>query len=55
MSWLFNWLRTRRPSISKTFLFSWPDASRDRCLVCAVERRYHQDDHSFVEVGEKQC
>lgn len=47
---MWDWLGKKRLSISKTWLFSFPDASRDRCLACAVERGLHKDrDHEFVE------
>ena len=47
----FNWLAWK-PSVSWTWLFSQPDASRDKCLKCGVERRYHsvsQNGHEFEE------
>jgi hypothetical protein len=52
MPW--DWLNTKRLKISKTFLFSWPDASRDICMRCAKERRFHdRSDNLFVEKKEK--
>ena len=51
-----NWLQWK-PSVSWTWLFSGPDAGRDKCLKCGVERRYHsvsQNGHLFVEAEEAQ-
>ena len=46
---LWDWLGTKRLELSKTWTFSWPDASRDKCKKCAVERRFHGSDHGFKE------
>lgn len=47
---MWDWLGRRRLTLSKTWLFSWPDASKDRCCACAVERGLHKNkDHVFRE------
>lgn len=52
MNW--DWLGAKRLSFSWTKTFDWPDASKDRCLACAVERGLHKNkDHVFVEQKEK--
>ncbi len=55
MAW--NWLDTQRVVLSKTWLFSYPDASTDKCQICALERRFHRriGDHKFKEVEENKC
>jgi hypothetical protein len=50
-----NWLGWK-PSVSWTWIFSAPDAGRDKCLKCEVERRYHsvsKNGHLFVEKETK--
>lgn len=51
MKW--KWLGAKRLFISKSWLFYWPDASKDKCIKCAVPRGVHGRDHEFVEVKEK--
>ena len=46
---IWDWLGNKRIELSKTWTFSWPDASRDKCKKCAVERRFHGSDHEFKE------
>lgn len=52
----FSWLtlKPREWAIRLTAVFSWPDASRDKCLEpqCGIERRHHaihKDGHRFIE------
>ena len=48
MAW--DWLGQKRIALSWTWRFNAPDASKDKCLRCAVERRFHKDQtHEFVE------
>lgn len=50
MTW--DWLsigKRREIKFSWTWRFSGPDAGKDKCLKCAVERRYHNRDHPFEE------
>lgn len=48
MKW--DWLNLKRIGVSFSWKISEPDASRDKCLKCGVERRYHKsDDHLFKE------
>ncbi len=52
LSWLFEKHLVWR----KAWLFSWPDASCDRCqeLGCGVERKMHGRGHKFLEHASKQ-
>jgi len=37
-------------SFAVSFLFSWPDASKDKCLECGVIRKSHESrSHKFKE------
>jgi hypothetical protein len=49
MTWIDDWLASRRIALSKSWLFSAPDASKDKCLRCAVPRGVHGSQHQFVE------
>lgn len=53
---MWDWLQRRKEdwSLSKSFRFSWTGAEKDKCLRCAVERRYHEKSfhHAFVEKEE---
>lgn len=49
MSWIEDWLANRSLGLSKTWLFGYPDASKDKCLRCAVARWVHPKDHPFEE------
>lgn len=42
-------------SISRSWFFSWPDASRDRCQEpgCGVQRMMHGRAHKFKEHPSK--
>ncbi len=46
---IWNWLGRQKIILTKTWLFSAPDASKDICLACAVERGIHSREHQFVE------
>ena len=50
MTW--NWPKSI--GFSWSWALNWPDASRDKCRACAVERRFHEHkDHGFLEEKEK--
>lgn len=49
---LWDLLR-RRIVVSRTWMFSWPDASKDLCGTCKVSRGAHQQKtHPFNEMEE---
>jgi len=48
----FKWLKiwARKLLFSISMRISWPDASRDRCLECQIERAFHGGaNHKFME------
>lgn len=48
---IWTWLKSKRPAISKTWLFGGMDAGNDLCLYpdCGVARKVHGKAHKFVE------
>jgi hypothetical protein len=52
---MWDWLGRRRIEMSWSWTFNGPDAGKDKCLMCAVERKYHGKEHKFVEREDRKC